>query len=163
MIELREDLSLDAVRSMITHDDIWGGSSEDGISRNDWMPIDHPSVHYIGIYEEGRLIGSFSVYPEGITSLAAHIGILKPYRVAYSVLSVFSLFRWFISQDERVNKLNAQIPGYNTGCIKLAEHAGFKHEGINRQSIMKNGKLYDQIRFGITREEAESICHKQSH
>ena len=55
--------------------------------------------------------------------------------------------------------MNATIPEYNEGAIRLAIEAGFTKEGVNRKSIMRDGKVYDQHEFGITRKEA-SRCQQ---
>ena len=54
-------------------------------------------------------------------------------------------------------KINASIPVYNKRSIKYTEDIGLKKEGINKNSIMKNGKLFNQIYFGLER----AICHQQ--
>ena len=43
--------------------------------------------------------------------------------------------------------------GLESFCLKV----GMQEEGINRQSYMKNGKIYDQWHLGITRNEIGKI------
>jgi len=50
-------------------------------------------------------------------------------------------------------KLTGQVPGYNKKAIRFGGRLGFKHEGINRKSFMKNNILYDQYIMGLTRED----------
>jgi len=154
-VELIENLSLDEVASIMKDDDIWPFVSEDGISKKDYYPVDHPAFRYLGIYVKGDLAGLFFVHPDnGFTSVRAHIAILKPFRALYALSAVGKLVEWFTTISDRVQKMNAMIPEYNNGAIRLAIESGFKKEGVNRESIMKDGKLYDQIQFGITRKEA---------
>ena len=52
--------------------------------------------------------------------------------------------------------MNASIPEYNKLAIRLAGKVGMELIGINKRSFMKNGVLYDQQLFGISKED---ICH----
>lgn len=162
MIELIENLPKADVISIMTQDDIWEFVSEDGMEKNEYDPImDHSGLCYLGIYVNNDLAGLFLVHPDnGLTSVKVHIAILKGYRALYAVGASEKLIEWFIALPDRVQKLNATIPEYNKGAIRLTIEAGFKVEGINRQSIMRNGMIYDQHQFGITRKEA-ILCQQR--
>ena len=160
MIELVENLSKADVISIITEDDIWPFVSEDGLIKEEYDPVmDHPDFRYLGVYVNEDLAGLFFVHPDcGFTSVKAHIAILKPFRALYALGAVEKLIEWFTTLSDRIQKMNALIPLYNKGAIRIAVESGFTEEGINRKSIMRNGKLYDQQQLGITRKEALR-CH----
>jgi len=161
MIELIENLSKADVISIITEDDIWPFVSEDGLIKEEYDPVmDHPDFRYLGVYVNEDLAGLFFIHPDcGFTSVKAHIAILKPFRALYALGSVEKLIEWFTTLSARIQKMNATIPEYNEGAIRLAIEAGFTKEGVNRKSIMRDGKVYDQHEFGITRKEA-SRCQQ---
>ena len=43
--------------------------------------------------------------------------------------------------------------GYNAASIALHEKLGFRHEGTLRRMIYTKGEYFDQLWFGLTREE----------
>lgn len=56
-------------------------------------------------------------------------------------------------EDLCMNRIGAEIYGFNERSIRLFEHAGFKREGIIRQNVMKNGHFEDEHIYGLLREE----------
>jgi len=44
--------------------------------------------------------------------------------------------------------------------MKLHEALGFKKEGVIRRMVYTNGSYYDEIIYGITREEFDEIDKK---
>lgn len=50
-------------------------------------------------------------------------------------------------------KITVQIPEYNQLVYAKAKKVGLIREGLSVKSIKRNGKLYDQILMGITKEE----------
>jgi RimJ/RimL family protein N-acetyltransferase len=54
-------------------------------------------------------------------------------------------------EDTGAKKVIALIPDSSKPVQRMAEAIGFKREGRQTKSFQKNGKLYDQIHYGITR------------
>jgi hypothetical protein len=50
-------------------------------------------------------------------------------------------------------KINAWIPDFAKAAIHFAEKLGFQKEGVLRRWSISNGKLYDKVALGMTREE----------
>ena len=46
-------------------------------------------------------------------------------------------------------RLHTGVFGYNHASMKVLENAGFKHEGAFVMGVKKNGKLVDEVRYGI--------------
>lgn len=53
----------------------------------------------------------------------------------------------------RFQKANSGCMEGNAGSIKLHKAVGFKEEGRQRRSIYTDGRYYDHLLFGLTREE----------
>ena len=49
-----------------------------------------------------------------------------------------------------------QIPSDRPELVNFAKHHGFIEEGINRDSVMKEGKIMNIIQLGITKSEIAS-------
>ena len=54
-------------------------------------------------------------------------------------------------------KITVKIPEFNQLAYAKAKKIGFIHEGLSVKSIKRNGKLYDQVLMGITKEEWECL------
>jgi len=147
------------IKSILTQPDIWESSSEDGQSVDEFDVIEVPCVQWlIAKTDGGETAGCLMVERSSLSEASAHMAILKSFRGIGSASATLALLRYFVQNlDQRIHKLSVQIPEWNIACVKLAQAFSFKKEGINRQSVMKNGKLRDQICLGITREEA-ALC-----
>lgn len=53
-------------------------------------------------------------------------------------------------------RIYAEPFAYNTGSRRVLEKAGFTLEGILRNSIFKNGKVYDACMYALLKEEQQS-------
>ena len=56
-------------------------------------------------------------------------------------------------EDLDMNRIGAEIYSHNERSIKLFEKAGFKKEGVLRQSVLKKGKYLDEYVYGLLRED----------
>ncbi len=58
--------------------------------------------------------------------------------------------------EQRFQKCNSACLQTNQASIRLHEKLGFIQEGCRRQVCFMNGRYYDEILFGITREEFDA-------
>lgn len=54
-------------------------------------------------------------------------------------------------------KIIAQVPVFNVLAKRLSERCGMTLIGVNTSSFLKDGVLYDQYLYGISKEE---ICQQ---
>lgn len=66
----------------------------------------------------------------------------------------------FFFHELRYQKVNAQVYTFNEGSIKLHQKLGFREEGRVRRMIYTDGTYYDELIFGMTKEEFENQVHK---
>lgn len=52
-----------------------------------------------------------------------------------------------------MNKVTSSVMHPNVRSFKLLEWAGFKPEGRQRRQILKNGEWYDELLYGLLKEE----------
>ena len=52
-----------------------------------------------------------------------------------------------------LHRIEVKIPAYNKRTLKYVEDVGFIKEGVERNGILKNGKLFDCITFSIIKED----------
>jgi RimJ/RimL family protein N-acetyltransferase len=52
-----------------------------------------------------------------------------------------------------LHRINSSAIAFNERSVRMHKSVGFKEEGRRRECIFKNGKLQDEVTFGILREE----------
>lgn len=141
--------------------EIFGRIAEDGIDEHE-TPFDGNQC-YMMMYENDIPIGVWCLYPVNSSTLNIHCNILKRYR-KHSKEARRLIIEWFFSDAPRQYvKLNAEIPCIYKEVYYYTKGGGFRDEGINRSSIVKSGKIIDQWRLGLTREEAGAFLRGLKH
>ena len=150
MINLVKAETAEEVRAILCDPELFGRIAEDGAEEN--IPFDGHQC-YMMIMVDGKAVGVWILYPVNRSTLNLHCNILCQFR-HYGKEAGKLILEWFIDEGpEQYQKLNAEIPVIYPEVYHFTKGFGFVDEGVNRQSIMKNGKLEDQIRLGITRDE----------
>lgn len=61
--------------------------------------------------------------------------------------------------EMNLHRVSLRVFSFNEKAIKLYEKIGFKHEGISRQFLFREGKWHDLVHMGILQEEcASTLC-----
>lgn len=104
---------------------------------------------------EGELVGTITLHSRDEKNGRFSMGlrIYRPYRRrGYAEEAARILLRYGF-YELRCQKANSACMEHNEGSIRLHEKLGFKVEGRRRRHIYTNGRYYDDILFGMTREE----------
>lgn len=99
----------------------------------------------------GEKIGFFFFHPWNSITFEVHTVILPEYRGKNAILVAQKAKEWFF-ENTVCRKIMTQVPFFNMPAYALAKKAGFKIEGINENSFLRNGKLYDQYIMGLKKE-----------
>ena len=125
---------------------------EDGQSIKD-CDFDTDYDCYLSVKNKEDVIAVYILKPLSKTVIDMHPMVI-PKKRRYSNESIKSVFAWILNNcSESVNKVVAQFPSTRKNIERFAVHNGFKKEGVNRLSFMKNNELIDQTMVGITRLE----------
>ena len=108
------------------------------------------NIYYLAAYEE-ELAGLFVCFPLNHATLDGHFAVLPKFYGKKAIKLGRLAIDWIFNNTHYL-KINGSTPAYNKLALKYAQSIGFKPEGINRQSYLKDNKLYDQIYFGLRRE-----------
>jgi len=54
--------------------------------------------------------------------------------------------------ERRLNKYSVSVLEGNEGSIKMHKKLGCEQEGVLKQNIYTNGRYYDEIYFGLTKD-----------
>jgi hypothetical protein len=139
------------VKEVVSSPDLLPMLVEDGFS-GDFEP-DMNQV-WLLFEDDEDIIGIFNF--THITSICfeMHPMIYKKYRLKYARQCMDWAFMFFLETDK--NKIIVQIPSDRPELVNFAKHHGFIEEGINRDSVMKEGKIMNIIQLGITKSEIAS-------
>lgn len=75
-------------------------------------------------------------------------------RKGYATEAIILLCRYFF-MELRYQKVTVGVYSFNEASIKLHEKLGFVQEGRLRRMIFTRGEFFDDIQFGMLREEFE--------
>lgn len=150
-IQLTTDMAL--VKAIITEPEIWERASEDGIDPESFLPGYDSMTTWLLCLEGGNVAGIILVHMENSISLNIHPYLRVQYRQKGKEM-MEAFYRWFLEEtQDKIMKINVHIPEVYKKVINFAKRVGFKKEGFNRDSYLKNGHIYGQQHLGITRSE----------
>lgn len=133
----------DLIKRIMDHPKNIGAISPDRKKGEDW-PI-NDLIIYLGMFTDD-IIGLFIGFPRSDIVLDVHVA-MHPEHYSETDHCYELAIKW-VEQNTDYKKLTGQTPSFNRLAIKCNERNGFKVEGINRKSFLRNGRLYDQIYFG---------------
>lgn len=105
---------------------------------------------------DGRLIGTTSLMGVSTGSRAATFGISIADPAmrgkGYGGEVVDLMLAWGFG-ELNLNRIGLGAASFNQAAIKLYERKGFRHEGIRRDAIFREGRYWDEITMGILQRE----------
>lgn len=153
---LEVTFDMDAVREIITTPEIWERASEDGIDSDTYYPSFDDFHVWLLVKRDNENIGVILVHNDNTTSVKIHPYLFTEYHSLGREM-MKKLYEWILSLPERINKVLASIPENQRKVYNYVKKMGFKDEGFNRESFVKDGKIYGQWCVGITRKEIEEF------
>ena len=154
MISADRIFDTDLIKAVITRDDMWVTVAEDGQNKGDYL-ADVINECWIMITDDDELVGLYNLHVHNSITIEIHAHILPEHRKKYSKDSGRVALEWIYLNSPEYKKVIAQIPVIYENVKKFTCGFGFKEEGINRMSYLKNSVIVDQWMLGITREEIE--------
>ena len=96
------------------------------------------------------LVGLFTFLPQNTVCWEVHI-ILLPRRKTRGHVILRGALDWMF-ENTTAQRIVGAVPQYNRLAVQVAQRAGMKIFGVNPNSFMKNGKLENQVLFGLSKE-----------
>jgi len=151
--KLKQAESAEEVAQILKDPEIFNRIAEDGHNADEYEVPFNGEQCYMMIMLDDIAIGVWNLYPANTVTLNIHCHVLKEHR-KHGKEAGRLILDWFANESpKQYHKLNAEIPVVYESVYHFTKSFGFKDEGVNRQSIMKNGELVDQNRLGITKDE----------
>ncbi len=116
------------------------------------LKIDTEVESWVTMTAGDTLVGVYCLHPFNRWTLRIHAHVLAEHREKHAMDTGRAILEWFVDNTDYM-KIIAEIPVCYPDVIKFTRKFGFQMEGCNRQSVMKDGKLIDQVSLGITRVE----------
>lgn len=101
---------------------------------------------------DGEIAACFVFEKLGAVTIDIHAHVL-PHQRQHSKDLGAVIMRFILEHAKWANKYVAQVPFCYENVRKYAESFGLKIEGINRESYLKNGQIFDKWHLGATAQE----------
>ena len=108
---------------------------------------------------EGRHVGSIGTFDcdRRVGVFKYGLRIFRPYwRRGYAREAILIVLRYYF-YELRYQKVTVIVYSFNEPSQKLHENLDFKLEGRLRRTVYTGGELYDELYYGLTREEFDEL------
>jgi RimJ/RimL family protein N-acetyltransferase len=126
--------------------------------------------HWLEERQQGKYDYLFAVRPKDGERLIGYIeldGILWPHQTGWLTIGLGEKETWgkgngreamelilnFVFNELNLHRIQLTVFSYNERAIKLYKRLGFQQEGVFREHILRDGKRYDMILFGLLARE----------
>lgn len=147
--ERTQDLRL--VRSIICHRRVYPHLTDDhSPAVEDYQPPAH--YWYILAFDGEELLGLWALEPRNAVTAEIHTALLPGHGFRRARTAARELARWIFA-NTTVRRITTSVPDSNRIAGKFAIDAGMREFGRNKLSYLKNGKLWDQVEYGLSPED----------
>lgn len=112
--------------------------------------------------KEGVTVGGINTFDcnKRVGTFKYGLGIIREHwGQGYAKKAIHIILKYYF-RELRYQKVTVYIYSFNERCMKLHESLGFQCEGRIRRAIFTNGNYYDEVLYGMTCEEFDSICKR---
>lgn len=148
MISVEQTTNLDDLGLILHNSEIFNRIAEDGVRKASFNKY---SV-YLLVRKDDKPIGVFILNSLSSISAQIHYALVEKYR-GYGVIGMRKVYEWCLFNLPSLNKMVAEVATKYDDVYRFCKLVGFSDEGLNRQAFLKDGKIWDQHRVGITRNE----------
>ena len=154
MIIYEPTKDIEFITKCVTDPVVWRASTDDG------MIGVNPDMFFVPT--DGKLwlrAGDFGLFmgePRNAITYEVHTMLLPEAR-GKAVDIAKGALHW-VFYNTPCLKIITHVPSFNVLARRLSERCGMKFIGNNESSFLKDGVLYDQFIYGISKED---LCHSE--
>lgn len=142
---------------VVTDDQLWNAVSEDGsVGKTEYRQLlDMEAMYVLALIsgEDNTELHGFVIGRHHTnTVIETHVAIRPEYWGHDDNVRLGQLACTWLRTLEGVEKLVASIPVPDKEVLRYSQRVGFKREGVNKKSFLRNGELLDQYYVGMTNE-----------
>lgn len=114
---------------------------------------------------EGNNVGGISYHSRNRKNGTFSMGldIDAPYRRQGYAIDAACILMRYAFHERRYQKCNSACVDINEASAAMHRKLGFQQEGLRRRHIFFNGRFHDDMLFGITREEFDTMEMARGH
>lgn len=136
------------ITKCVTNAFIWNASCDDSpVDRELFFPPINDSIIWLKAGDYGVFMGE----KKNHISYEVHTMLLPSARG--KAISIAKGALAWVFNNTNCLRVTTTVPSYNATAIRLSKRSGMKYIGNNEKSFMKDGVLYDQLLFGISKED----------
>lgn len=145
------------IRAIITHPTQYRHAGDDFSPKvEDFRVNEDPRIWYILYRDLGKPGALLTFLPQNPICFEVHLCVLPFLWGKYHPTAILAAaFRWMFNNSP-ARRMVASIPIKNRLAIRLATRAGMARYGKNERSVMRGGRLQDQVLFGIDKETCQA-------
>ena len=140
------------IKAFISEPSMWDQIAQDNQDPDNFGLDD--TGFWLKATEDNELIGMLGFYQLQGIKVEFHPCILKQHRKEHAIEAINKAIDYAFD-IEKIQKVNVIIPFSHENVHEFALKVGFQDEGVNKQSFLKNGIIYNQWYMGMTRGDYE--------
>lgn len=120
------------------------------------MVMEHVPPHAFAIEYQGEYVGNIGIHPKGeIYRLGAEIGYFlgEAYWHRGIMPRAVRLACDYAFRELAIIRIDTGVFDYNMASQRVLEKCGFVREGVFRKSVIKMGRICDEVRYALLKEE----------
>lgn len=117
--------------------------------------FENDEFYFIMEDKEGNVVGNINTHScsKRNGTYQYGLGVKRQYWGNGYAKDAINMVLQYYFNELRYQKVNVNIYEFNEQSIKLHERLGFVHEGRIRRNYFTNNKYYDELCYGLTKEE----------
>ena len=137
------------IKSVITNPDIYPRlCNENSPKPEEWRPA-RGRIYLVGKVDNVA-IGVTSYNRKTDVQYIVHFQVIPEYRKSHAIEFAQQSISWLFENTD-AQKIVAEVPEFHENVVKFSLKVGFEIEGKNKQSVLKEGRLFDQYYLGLTK------------
>lgn len=151
LVRLERSSDYELIRQIMTHPRVYPSITDDfSVPAEEFHPIENDGLIYVIARIDGEPVGAMLGVPENGIELRVHHYLLPETWGNVAAYVVESALDW-LWKNTGYKRVLGKTPAFNRLALKFAMKMGMEVIGIDRQSIQKHGRLWDQFIFGMSR------------
>lgn len=116
------------------------------------------AFRFMAVNREGHIVGTIDTFAcnRRHGTFKYGITVAEAFRVQGFAQEMIRMVLHYYYYELGYQKVTPHVYSFNTASIKLHETMGFVKEGQLRSMLYTNGQYYDEIYYGMTKEEFTS-------
>jgi len=144
------------VNSILRDKDVYPWISDDGSPHPSVFDVKHllqeeSDVVIVLGWWDSKWKGIWTLHQRNAITYEAHIGILPEYRGLAGITATKEATKW-MWDNTKCRKIIAFVPSCNDAARHFVSALGMSREGELSSSFMRDGTLFNEVIFGISKE-----------